>query len=141
MRAVTVRSETCCRAESFSAAGDHVQHSRGSNGSRYLRDDVWQKVGGREAFAHPQPHRNRRINVAPGNTSNGEGHRQQSKSESERHAKKADTKVPRSRFTSGERRRQNGATASTKYQPKGPKEFCCCSFPNRHLSPPLRRFG
>lgn len=68
------------------SAGDHEENIRRCDRTQNLRDDVGNKLGGREAFAYNQPQADSGVQVAAGDVSDGEGHGEDGETEGQRHA-------------------------------------------------------
>jgi len=129
VQAIAVGREPGMHIKAGRSAGNNVEHSGRRNATQYLRDDVGKQIRSRKALACYKTDAHRRIQMAPGDVSNGKCHGQHGKPEGERHPGKSDTE-------SRESRRQHCGSTSAKYQPECSKEFRCCAFTHRHENPP-----
>ena len=113
---VAVGGKSVGQVKAGRTAGDDVEHASGRNAAEDLRDDVGRELAGGEASGRPEADGDSRVDVTPGDRTDGVGHGQQGEAEGERHAHEADAGV-------GEVAGQDRASAPAEDEPEGSEEF------------------
>src|SRR5258708_40018494 len=75
------------------AAGNYKQHAAGCDRAEQLSGNVRKEIFSGKALAHPEPDRDRRVQVTARNVSDGKSHRQNRQAKSQRHAREADAYI------------------------------------------------
>src|SRR6476469_1734812 len=134
MLAIAVRREPAAQIEAGLAARYEVEERGCHDGAEHLRDRIGQHFGPAEASARRKPNAHRRIEVAPRDVADGEGHGQYGEPEGGGDAQQTNADP---RKGGGE----HGAATAAEDQPERADEFRDQTDAQCHVSSPRAAWG